>query len=172
MTQQSSTNRADSVREQIAVWLRDYGYDVAPIVRDQLRWGLTGSLKGDPGIGVGMPRAHPDRVFFQLTYQLEQGFRDRVALLEPDARRDLILDLRLLLVTLPAGFLGAEEPLERVNVFVNVFTENIRNRTIVNDTILQVHRSYSAVSWFLQRRFPEVQIDADGENDPKPHFVN
>ncbi len=55
------------------------------------------------------------RVFLQVAYLLEDGFKDRIALLSPEDRAQLIWDIRFLLVSLGAPFDGVVEPLTAIN---------------------------------------------------------
>lgn len=58
-------SRTDDKRALAERYLRDLGYELKPIVRDELKWGLKGEQQNTPGIGLGMVKTQPDRIVVQ-----------------------------------------------------------------------------------------------------------
>jgi hypothetical protein len=156
MGKDRTANQVATTRARVERWLVEMDYAVSPIVREEVVWGLAGERRGQVGIAVAQIVGHTDQVYLQTACRLEDGFKDRIALLAADERQELIWDIRFRLILFDTSFDGVEEPLTVVNFADTIFIEAL-NRTSFAASVSRILRSYTALSFMLQRRFPDVK---------------
>lgn len=171
MAKDRSASQIAETRSRIERWLSEMDYVVTPLVREELVWGVIGERPKQVGIAVGQIVRYTDRVYLQSGYLLEDAFKDRIALLEPEERRELIWDIRFLLLPFDTPFDGVEEPLTLVNFSDSIFIEAL-NRTTFQSAIFRIQRSYIAMGWALQRKFPDVKLDEVSPGTGGTGFIN
>lgn len=153
-----SPSQLSETRSRIERWFAEMDYTTEVIVREELTWGLGAQKENTPGIAAAQMTRYTDRVFLQVAYVLEDELKERLASLDADERARLLWDIRFLLITMNAPFDGIADPLTTVSFLDSIFIEAL-NRTLFAEKTFNIHRSYIALSWFFQRRFPDVKIE-------------
>ena len=169
MKQRTPSQVADT-HSRVERWMGEMNYKVERIVREELVWGLAGEREDSPGIAVAQKVGETDRIYVQIAYMLDEGFQNRLLALDSGERLRLMWDIRFQLLSLDSPFDGITDPLTTVNFLDFVFIEAL-SRTSLAQTIFRIHRSYIALAWMFQRRFPDVRIESDKVSGLQSGFV-
>jgi hypothetical protein len=165
MKQRTPSQVADT-HSRIERWMGEMNYTVEHIVREELVWGLAGQREDSPGIAIAQKIGETDRIYVQIAYIVNDAFSERLSALDSGTRVQFLWDIRFQLLSMDSPFDGIADPLITVNFLDFVFIEAL-SRTTLAQTIFRVQRSYIALAWMFQRKFPDAQNEL-GDRDGLP----
>jgi len=156
----------EAVRGRIQSWLLGEGWELAEKDHGEALWLVEARDAGGRHLIVGQKRGKPDQVILEGAVVLSEPHQRSFEALNPEARQELLWELRFSLLGLGVEFQGVQDPFRRITLGQRVYYDGL-SRDGFLQRVTQVRNAVLATIWTFARRLnlaPPVEGAEDGVN--------
>jgi hypothetical protein len=141
----------DAVRGRIQSWLLGEGWELAEKDHAEALWLLEARDGGGRHLIVGQKRGKADQVILEGAVVLSEPHQQSFEALAPEARQELLWDLRFTLLGLGVEFQGVQEPFRRITLGQRIYFDGLTKDGFLQRVTL-VRNAILATIWTFARR--------------------
>jgi hypothetical protein len=149
------------VRGRVQNWLLGEGWELAEKEHAEAAWLVEARDPGGRHLVVGQKRGKADQVILEGAVVLSDPHRLSFDALPPEARQDLLWNLRFALLHLGVEFQGVQEPFRRVTLGQRIYYDGLTKDAFLQ-RLSQVRNAILATVWTVARR---LNLTPPGEGD-------
>lgn len=156
-----------ALRARITQWLLAEGWQLSERPHPEAVWLLEARDTADRFVLVGQKKAKNGQILIEATVGISPEHREQLAALSPEARQEILWELRFALLHLGLEFHAVQEPLERVSLGQRIYEDGLTQDAFLQRVSL-VRNGILAVVWTISRRLRTVAA----ANEPSALGIN
>lgn len=145
-----SRERTLSVHNLVVPWLLAEGYKTRDGEMPDASWAIVAEADTGISLVVRQTTARPDALLIGGAVQIDSLTARKLSEIDDESREAFLWGLRLRLLEMGTDFRGLDDPLQRVEIQMQLLAEDL-NHTIFSDRLRLVRNAILAVVWDLRR---------------------